>query len=249
MWNSPRASTKMGQVKERPGLGLEERGGDREDEEVVGAAGSARRGTGRRSVCGAQDHEGRMPFGSVNGGVEAWLGSQILEAEEEEVGLEGLDGLGLAAFAAANRELRCRAAISAMSRRISLSACTTQMRHGVESSAAREAEPWRRALSSSLWRRRTSWTCAAVAHLDVTATGHEPLEVGEVLAPRQVPDEDLADVAVVLVGEEELPRTDPFGGLLADEEVAVARHHFEEASRPRPRAGRESRCGGAGRRR
>ena len=51
-------------------------------------------------------------------------------------------------------------------------------------------------------QRRASWTCAAERTSTWWLLRREPLEVGHVLAAGQVPDEDLADVPVVLEGEE-----------------------------------------------
>ena len=44
----------------------------------------------------------------------------------------------------------------------------------------------------------------------MAAADRQPLEVGQVLAPRQVAHEDLADVAVVLEGDIITARDDPF---------------------------------------
>ena len=66
------------------------------------------------------------------------------------------------------------------------------------------------------------------AHLDVTAADRQALQVRQVLPAREVPDQDLPDVPVLLEREQLRAVADPLGGLLSHEEVTVAADYLEQ---------------------
>ena len=67
------------------------------------------------------------------------------------------------------------------------------------------------------------------AHLHMVASRNEPLEIGHILASRQIPDEDPAHVTVVFEGKEERPVPDLLRRFLANEEMPLALDDLDQA--------------------